>query len=85
MMQFCVHCILSFVAMKKISNLLNEGFTHQRQSASVNEYTDKIEEIVNEGRVGRATHQNQWRFPLNKAKNGVASDFSLKGAFGSKN
>ena len=49
------------------------------------EYTDKIEEIVHKGKDGLSTHQNQWRFPINKDKDGVASDFSLKCDAGKKN
>ena len=48
----------------------------------VTEYTDKVEKIVNKRQVGLATYQNQWRFPINKAKDAVASDFSLKGKLG---
>ena len=40
------------------------------------------EKIINEGKVGLSTHQNQWRFPINKERNGVATDFSLKGGAG---
>ena len=50
----------------------------------VTKYTDEIEEITNKGKVGISTHQNQWRFPINKSKDGVASDFSLKGDAGKK-
>ena len=64
---------------KKLSNLWNEGFTHRREPKQVTDYTEEIEGIVNEGKIGNSTYQNQWTFPTNKAKNGVSSDFSLKG------
>ena len=48
----------------------------------VTEYQEDIQKIVNAGKLGRYTHQNQWTFPINKGKDGVASDFSLKGEFG---
>ena len=38
--------------------------------------------MVNTGKIGKYNHQNQWRFPANKSKDGVATDFSLKGAAG---
>ena len=46
------------------------------------EYETDIEEILNEGKLGLFTHQNQWSFLTNKGKDGVASDFLLKGEFG---
>ena len=32
----------------KIGNLFNEGFVHRRQPAVIKEYTQKIEDVVNE-------------------------------------
>ena len=66
----------------KLSNLWNAGFRDRKTPASVKEYETDIEEIVNEGKLGLVTHQNQWSFPTNRGKDGVASDFSLKGEFG---
>ena len=66
----------------KISNLLNEGFAHRKTPNLVKDYIDKVEKIVNQGKIGRSSHQNQWRFPANKSKDGIASDFSLKGEAG---
>ena len=77
-----VLCILHLelrCSKNKIGNLFNEGFSHRKRPALVNEYTKKVEEIVNTGKVGKSTHQNQWRFPINTAKDGVAKEFSLKG------
>ena len=48
----------------------------------VTEYQQETEKIVNAGKIGRSTHQNQWTFPINKAKDGVSSEFSLKWEFG---
>ena len=66
----------------KLSNLWNAGFRDRKTPASVKEYETDIEEIVNEGKLGLVTHQNQWSFPTNKGKDGVAGDFSLKGEAG---
>ena len=66
----------------KISNFWNEGFSNRKQPKMVSEYKEAIEKIVNEGKIGNSSHQNQWTFPSNKAKDGVASDFSLKGGSG---
>lgn len=66
----------------KIGHLFNTGFTHQKQTKLVDEYIASVELIVNRGKVGRSTHQNQWRFPLSKRKDGVSTDFSLKGSAG---
>ena len=68
----------------KIGHLFNDGFSHCKQAKMVSEHTDAIEEIVNKGKVGLSTHQNQWRFTINKAKDSVASDLSLKGDAGKK-
>ena len=38
-----------------------------------------MEDIVNEGKVVQSTHRNQWKFPINKVKDGVGTEFSLKG------
>ena len=38
--------------------------------------------IVNEDKIGKATHQNQWSFPINNRNDGVANGLSLKGEFG---
>ena len=80
-----VLCILHLelrCSENKIGNLLNEGFTHRKRPELVNDYTRKVEDIVNEGKVGQSTHQNQWKFPINKGKDGVATEFSLKGEAG---
>ena len=45
-------------------------------------YKQDIGNIVNEGKIGRSTHQNQWIFPSNNTNDGVANDFSLNGKFG---
>ena len=42
----------------------------------------EIEAVVNKGKIGLSTHQNQWIFPINQARDEVASEFSLKGEFG---
>ena len=42
------------------------------------EYVSDIEKIVNRGKLGLATHQNQWRFPLAKDGKSLESGFSLK-------
>ena len=68
----------------KIGHLFNDGFSHRKQAKMVTEYTDEIEEIVNKRKVGLSTHQNQWWVPIDKAKDGVASYFSLKGNAGKK-
>ena len=80
-----VLCILHLelrCSENKIAHLLNEGFSHRKNKALIDEYKSEIELIVNEGKIGRATHQNQWSFPINKGNDGVANDFSLKGEFG---
>ena len=66
----------------KIGALFNEGLTHRRGNKVIGEYTEEVEEIVNRGKIGRGSHQNQWRFPMNKEKNGVSTEFSLKGEAG---
>lgn len=80
-----VLCILHLelrCSENKLAHLLNEGFTHRNTKALVDTYMTEVEKIVNEGKIGRSTHQNQWTFPINKGNDGVASDFSLKGEFG---
>ena len=66
----------------KTSNVFNIGFAERKTPALCNEYMEDVEKIVNKDRIGRLSHQNQWRFPSNKARNGVRDDFSLKGDAG---
>ena len=66
----------------KLAHLLNEGFTKQKTNALVNVYKQVVGKNINEGKIGRSTHQNQWTFPINNTNDGVANDFSLKGEFG---
>ena len=63
----------------KLAHLWNEGFQHCKTKAMVDEYIESIEAIVNEGKVDQSSHQNQWTFPINKERDGVASDFFTKG------
>ena len=55
--------------------LFNNGFHHWKQVKIVKDYTDQIDKIVNEEKIGSSTHQNQWRFPIKKAKDALPSDF----------
>ena len=48
------------------------------QQKMVEEYISDIEKIVNRGKLGLATHQNQWIFPLAKDGNSLKSGFSIK-------
>ena len=67
-----VLCILHLelrCSENKIGNLFNEGFVHRRQPAVIKEYTQKIEDVVNKGKIEKSTHQNQWSFPINKENN----------------
>ena len=66
----------------KIGNLFNDGFAHRKQPKLADDYISEVGKNVKKGKVGLATHQNQWRFPINKERNGVATDFSLKGGAG---
>ena len=50
-----------------LGGLFNEGFTHRQTGRMVDEYVEAIEVVVNEGKLGLSTHQNQWRFPISKA------------------
>ena len=80
-----VLCILHLelrCSENKLAHLWNEGFSHRKTKALVDEYKQELELIVNESKLGKSTHQNQWTFPINKTNDGVASDFSLKGNFG---
>ena len=45
----------------KLSGLFNEGFTHRQTCQMVDEYVEAIKVVLNEGKLGIATHQNQWR------------------------
>ena len=77
-----VLCILHLelrCSKKKVGNLLNDGFLHRKQAKLVKEYIEKVENVVNKGKIGLSSHQNQWRFPSNAGNDGVATDFSLKG------
>ena len=46
------------------------------------EYINKMEEVVNEGKIGKSSHQNQRRFPENSKSDRVATKFSRKGEAG---
>ena len=64
-----VLCILHLelkCSQNKIDNLFNEGYVHRRQPAVIKEYTQKTEDVVNEGKIGKSTHQNWWNFSINK-------------------
>ena len=76
-----LHCELR-TNENKISTLFNDGFIHRKQPALVKEYREAVEKVVNRGKVGLSSHQNQWRFPMNKANDGVSPDFSLKNEMG---
>ena len=45
-------------------------------------YKQDVEKIINEGKIGRSTHQNQWTFPINNTNDGVVNNFPLKSEFG---
>ena len=62
----------------KLGGLFNEGFTHRQSCRLVDEYVENIEVIVNEGKLGLTTHQNQWRFPIAKDRKSIKTAFSLK-------
>ena len=80
-----VLCILHLelrASENKLAHMWNEGFAYRKSKALVEEYAKGMELIVNEGKIGRTTYQNQWQFPINKTNDGITSDFSLKGGFG---
>ena len=80
-----VLCILHLelrCSENKLAHLFNDGFAHRKTKALIDKYISEIEAVVNEGKIGLSTHQNQWTFPINKERDGVASEFSLKGEFG---
>ena len=80
-----VLCILHLelqCSKNKISKLFNGCFFHRKQPALIADYFDRVEKVVNAGKIGKSTHQNQWIFLANKSKEVVATDFSLKGASG---
>ena len=79
-----VLCILylELRCSEKIRNLFNDVFLHRKEPKLVKEYIGKVEKVVNEGKIGLSSHQNQWRFPANTGNDGVATDFTLKGQVG---
>ena len=75
---FCTLHLELRVNEAKIGGVLNEGFTHRKTCQLVDEYVGNTENIVNKGKLGMSTHQNQWRFPISKDRKSIDSGFSLK-------
>ena len=67
-----------------IANIFNLGFANRWTPAICKEYYKAVENIVDEGKVGKNSHQNQWSFPINGTKNRASGQFLLKGQAGRK-
>ena len=75
---FCTLHLELRVNEAKLGGIFNEGFTHRKTTKLVDEYVENMQTIINEGKLGLATHQNQWMFPIAKDQKSIDNKFSLK-------